>query len=72
MEADDVAKVKENIASTGASFVTFTPQASNTYLDHVEYIIGYTKVDPGVNANPALIPPLAGTVTLNPSPPKSL
>ena len=72
MEADDVAKVKENIASTGASFVTFTPQASNTYPDHVEYIIGYTKVDPGVNANPALIPPLTGTVTLNPSPPKSL
>jgi len=72
LDPDEVNEIKRNIAQTGAAYVLFDPMPSSQYPNHVQYVTGYTKVDPGVNANPALIPPLAGTVTLNPSPPKSL
>jgi len=71
LDPPDIAMVKEQIASTGATFVTFTPQLSSTYPNHVEYVVGLTKDDPGVNPVPTIIV-VAGTATLNPSPPKSL
>jgi hypothetical protein len=71
LDAGDVVEVKNIIAQTGATYVLFDPSPSSEYPNHVKYTIGYTKGDPSVNANPALIP-TAGTATLNPSPPKSL
>ena len=69
MEADDVKKIKDYLASPGAEFVTFTPGISTDYPNHVEYTVGLTNDDPGVKPKPLI---LAGLATLNPSPPKSL
>ena len=69
MEADDVKKIKDYVASPGAEFVTFTPGISTDYPNHVEYTVGLTNDDPGVKPKPLI---LAGLATLNPSPPKSL
>jgi len=71
LDAPDVEMVKDQIASTGAPFVMFTPQLSSRYPNHVEYVVGLTKDDPGVNPTPTIIV-IEGTATLNPSPPKSL
>jgi len=69
MEADDVKKIKDYLASPGAEFVTFTPGISTDYPNHVEYTVGLTNDDTGVKPKPLI---LAGLATLNPSPPKSL
>src|SRR6478672_8499573 len=55
LDAHDIQSVKQEIASTGATFVTFTPRLSSTYPNHVEYEIGLTKDDPGVSPNPLII-----------------
>lgn len=71
LDPNDVQNVKRDIASTGATFVTFTPALSSTYPNHVLYIIGLTKDDPATNTNPLIIP-TTSVVTANPSPPKAL
>ena len=71
LDPPDIESVKQDIASTGATFVTFTPGLSSTYPNHVQYTIGLTKDHPATNTNPLIIP-TTGVVTANPSPPKAL
>jgi hypothetical protein len=71
LDKSDVQQVKTNIKTLQAGFVLFTPSLSPTYPNHIQYTIGYTNDDPGVNKNPLVIP-TATTVIANPSPPKQL
>ena len=71
LDKSDVQQVKTNIKTLKAGFVLFTPSLSPTYPNHIQYTIGYTNDDPGVNKNPLVIP-TATTVIANPSPPKQL
>jgi len=71
LEKSEVQQVKANIKALNAGFVLFTPSLSSTYPNHIQYTIGYTNDDPGVNKNPLVIP-TAATVIANPSPPKQL
>jgi hypothetical protein len=71
LDPNDVQNVKNDINSTGAINVLFTPSLSPTYTHHIQYTISLTKDDPAKTKNPAIIP-TTGTVIANPSPPKQL
>jgi hypothetical protein len=73
LDIPGVVDAKRIIAQTGATFVLFDPEPSTDYPNHVHYVMGFTKEDPTVKTNPAIIEiETLATTTLNPSPPKSL